>query len=243
LTGWPSGTALAWLDEIDSTNEEARRRAIAGETGPLWIAALCQTAGRGRRGRTWETGEGNLAATLLLRPQAAPREAAQLSFAMALAAADMAQNFAPGAAIATKWPNDILAEGRKLAGILLESGNDHGFWLAIGVGVNLMHFPSGTDFPATSLKSVGATPPAPEEALKILATRFAHWHEAWRTGGFESLRESWLARADRLGGRILARLPREEHSGVFEGIDASGALLLGQGHGRVRAIAAGEVFW
>jgi BirA family transcriptional regulator, biotin operon repressor / biotin---[acetyl-CoA-carboxylase] ligase len=243
LTIWPPGYALEWLEEIDSTNAEARRRAVAGESGPLWIAAARQTAGRGRRGRVWQTLAGNLSATLLLRPAAPPDAAAQLSFAAALAAADMAQHFAPGAAVTVKWPNDVLADGRKLAGILLESGNEDGFWLAIGIGVNLAHFPPDTEFPATSLATLGGSVPAPEQALIVLADRFAHWHAVWRTSGFEVLRDAWLARADRLGARIRARLPREEQCGVFEGIDASGALLLNQGHGRVRTIAAAEIFW
>jgi BirA family biotin operon repressor/biotin-[acetyl-CoA-carboxylase] ligase len=243
LTGLPSGTAAAWHDEIDSTNEEARRLACKGEAGPLWIAAARQTAGRGRRGRRWETSSGNLAATLLLRPDTPPRDAAQLSFAAALAVADMAQHFAPDAAITLKWPNDVLAEGRKLGGILLESGNDHGFWLAIGVGVNLAHFPSGAEFPATSLAALGAAVPAPRDSLTVLTSHFAHWHAVWQAAGFAELRDAWLARADRLGEPIRARLPHEEQQGVFEGIDSSGALLLGQGDGRVRAIAAGDVFW
>ncbi len=232
-----------WLDEIDSTNEEARRRAVGGEQGPLWIAARRQTAGRGRRGRVWQGGNGNLAATLLLRPDAPAGEAAQLSFAAALAVADMARHFAPDIPVTVKWPNDVLADGCKLAGILLESGNDHGFWLAIGIGVNLAEAPTGTEFPATSLKASRGTAPSPQDALTVLADRFAHWHRVWREGGFQVLREAWLGRAHHLGGPIKARLPREEQEGVFEGIDASGALLLNQGQGRVRAIAAGEVFW
>lgn len=230
------------LDETDSTNSEARRRAMAGERGPSWISAASQTAGRGRRGRHWESGEGNLAASLLLRPEAPPAMAAQLSFAAALATADTAQHFAAEAAVTVKWPNDVLGDGRKLAGILLETGDDHGFWLAIGIGMNLVHFPDGTEFPATSLAALGAKVPSPSDTLVVLADRFAHWHETWRDSGFEALREAWLARADHLGGPIRARLSREEQSGVFEGIDASGALLLGQG-GSVRAITAAEVFW
>jgi BirA family biotin operon repressor/biotin-[acetyl-CoA-carboxylase] ligase len=243
LTAWPPGAALLRFAEIDSTNEEARRRAVAGERGPLWITAARQSAGRGRRARSWHTLPGNLAATLLLRPEVPARHAAQLSFAAALAAADMAQHFAARASVTVKWPNDVLADGRKLAGILLESGSEHGFWLAIGIGVNLVHFPSDTEFPATSLAALGIEAPPPEDALAMLAVRFAYWHERWRSAGFEGLRDAWLARAGGLGSRIRARLPQEECAGVFEGIDASGALLLNEGHGRVRAIAAGEVFW
>jgi len=119
LTGWPAGYRRKDYAELDSTNEEARRLAEAGETGPLWISAARQTAGRGRRGRAWDTPAGNLAATLLLWPQASQAVTGQLSFAAALAAAEMVQHFAPDAAVTVKWPNDVLAEGRKIAGILL----------------------------------------------------------------------------------------------------------------------------
>lgn len=239
MTAWPSGTRLLRLDDVDSTNAEARRRAEAGEGGPLWITAARQTAGRGRRGRVWDSGTGNLAATLLLRPDAPPAAAAQLSFAAALAVADTAAHFAPQAAITVKWPNDVLADGRKLSGILLEAGDG---WLAIGIGINLGEHPADTEFPATSLAALGVTPPAPDAALAVLASSFAQWLAAWRAHGFEPLRAAWLARAGGLGLPIRARLPHEERHGAFEGIDATGALLLREASG-VRAITAGEVFF
>jgi len=214
-----------------------------------------QTAGRGRRGRAWTSGEGNLAATLLLRPEAPRSVTGQLSFAAALAAAEMVSHFAPDAVIQVKWPNDVLAKGRKIAGLLLEGGPISGgesrsdpqkTWLAIGIGVNLASFPEGTEFPATSLAhslaQLGIAPPSPEDALTVLAARFAHWYDAWMRDGFEIVRAAWLARASGLGSPIRARLPNETRSGVFEGIDESGALLLNEG-ASVRAIAAGEVFF
>lgn len=239
MTGWPSGIGLVRLEQVDSTNDEARRRAEAGgaEHGPLWITAERQTAGRGRRGRTWQTLDGNLAATLLLRPKASPP--AQLSFAAALAVADMVSAYAPQAAVTVKWPNDVLLEGKKLAGILLEAGAG---WLAVGVGINLANFPDGTEFPATSVAAQGVTPPRPEAALALLAARFAHWQAVWEAHGFEPLRRAWLARAGGLGAAIRARLPHEEAHGAFEGIDGTGALLLRQPEG-LRAITAGEVFF
>jgi BirA family biotin operon repressor/biotin-[acetyl-CoA-carboxylase] ligase len=239
LTAWPPGTGLLRLDEVDSTNMEARRRAEAGETGPLWITASRQTAGYGRRGRSWDSGNGNLAATMLLRPEAPPAAAAQLSFAAALAVADLAAHFAPQAAIRVKWPNDVLANGRKLSGILLEAGQG---WLAVGIGINLAQHPAETEFPATSLAALGVASPAPDAALTVLASRFAHWLSAWRDQGFSPLRAAWLARAGELGSPIRARLPHEERHGAFAGIDASGALLLREASG-VRAITAGEVFF
>jgi BirA family transcriptional regulator, biotin operon repressor / biotin---[acetyl-CoA-carboxylase] ligase len=243
LPSWPSGYGQVRFDELDSTNNEARRRAEAGEQGPLWISAARQTQGRGRRGRVWEAGQGDLAATLLLRPSAQASVIGQLSFAAALAVAQMAQFFAPDISIQVKWPNDVLGNGRKLAGILLESGEASGErWLAIGIGVNLASFPPGTEFPATSLAQLGIAAPSSHEALTVLAARFAHWYAVWMSEGFETVRTAWLARAGGLGKPIQARLPTATHHGVFEGIDEAGALLLNE-QGRVRAIAAGEVFF
>jgi BirA family transcriptional regulator, biotin operon repressor / biotin---[acetyl-CoA-carboxylase] ligase len=242
---WPQGTALKHFDEIDSTNEEARRLAHAGERGPVWIVADRQTAGRGRRGRVWDSPTGNLAATLLIVPDKPPAICAQLSFVAAIAAADAVARFAPSAEIKVKWPNDVLANGRKIAGILLESASGGGdpYFLAIGVGVNLAHFPPDTEFPAVSLAALGATVPSPLEALTQLAAHFAKWYEIWAADGFAPIRDAWLARAAGLGQRIRARLSHEEASGVFEGIDQTGALMLREISGKTRSISAGEVFF
>ena len=110
------------FDEIDSTNAEGRRRADAGEIGPLWITAARQTAGRGRRGRAWETGSGNLAATLLLTLDKSPAEAALISFVTALAIADLTTTYVPPSLVTLKWPNDVMVAGRKVSGVLIESG-------------------------------------------------------------------------------------------------------------------------
>lgn len=243
MTDWPQGYGLRRYEEIDSTNEEARRLIAAGETGPVWLTASRQTAGRGRRGRSWETAGGNLAATLLLRPAGPQAQWAELSFAAAIAAADMAAALAPGARIALKWPNDVLADGRKLAGILLETGNGPKPALAIGIGVNLAHHPEGTEFPATSLAALGSKPPSAEGALSLLATGFARWYEVWRADGFAPVRDAWLARAAGLGTRIRARLATEERSGMFEGIDDRGALLLNEGLGRTSVLPAADIFF
>ena len=243
MIAWPEGYRKIRHQELDSTNSEARRLAEAGEPGPVWISAERQSAGRGRRGRVWHSDAGNLAVTLLLRSDAAPGAVGQLSFVASLATAEMAAHFAPQAIIAVKWPNDVLADGKKLAGILLEAGSaSQGIWLAIGIGVNLASFPPDTEFPATALAQLGIAVPSSEQALCVLAARFAHWYDAWMKNGFDSIRAAWLARAGGLGAAITARLPQETLQGVFEGIDASGALLLNE-QGRVRAIAAGEVFF
>jgi BirA family biotin operon repressor/biotin-[acetyl-CoA-carboxylase] ligase len=242
---WPAGYALKSFDEIDSTNEEARRLAGAGVRGPVWISAGRQTAGRGRRGRVWESPTGNLAATLLIAPGKPTSECAQLSFVAAIAACDAVAGFA-SAEFRVKWPNDVLANGRKLAGILLESVSGEAgrpAWLAIGIGINLAHFPPGTEFPATSIAALGVAAPDRGEMLGQLAAHFAKWYEMWTVSGFAPIHDAWLARAAGLGGRIRARLSQEETSGVFEGIDDTGALILREMSGKTRSISAGEVFF
>ena len=246
MSAWPLGYALLELDEIDSTNQEAKRRAAAGVTSPLWILAARQTEGRGRRGNAWQSLAGNLSTTLLVRPERPAAECAQLSFAAALAVSDMLAGFAPHAHLGLKWPNDVLADGRKIAGILLESeskADGTAAWLAVGIGVNLAAFPDDVELPATSLAVQGILPPTPRDAMLDLAAAFAKWYEVWRTQGFAPVREAWLARASGLGSRVRARLAKEEVVGVFQGIDESGALLLGLAGGVTRAIAAGEVFF
>jgi len=147
------------------------------------------------------------------------------------------------ARITLKWPNDILADERKLAGILLEAANGPTPALAIGIGVNLAYHPDGTEFPAISLAGLGAYVPSRDDALAALATAFVKWYDIWRGQGFAAIREAWLARASGLGARIRARLATEERSGTFEGIDENGALLLNEGFGRATALPAADIFF
>jgi BirA family biotin operon repressor/biotin-[acetyl-CoA-carboxylase] ligase len=237
---------IDWLPEIDSTNAEARRRAEAGERGPVWIAALLQTAGRGRRGRAWDTGEGNLAATLLFQTDKPPAEAAQLSFVAALAVSDLAHAFVPPALVSLKWPNDPLIYGRKASGILIESGQHPlgGLWVAVGVGVNLVHAPDIPERPATSFAEHMSRPaPSPQEALDILARAFAAWQTVWEREGFAPIARAWTARAHGLGEPCEARLPEETVSGIAQGLDVDGALRLRLPDGRERRITAGDVYF
>lgn len=232
--------------ELDSTSAEARRRAEAGQGGPVWITAAVQTAGRGRRGRPWSTRAGNLAATLLTTTDAPPAEAAQLSFVAALAAADLADTcLGPGAA-RLKWPNDVLVFGRKCVGILVESGArpDARLWLAVGVGVNLAHAPDDVERPATAFaEHMAVPPPAPLDALEVLATRFEHWRRLWATQGFAPIAAAWTDRAFGLGGPCEARLPNRTLGGVAERLEADGALRLRLADGSVERITAGDVFF
>ncbi|WP_340109011.1 biotin--[acetyl-CoA-carboxylase] ligase [Pikeienuella sp. HZG-20] len=243
---WPRGLGLIYLDEVDSTNEEARRRAAAGEAGPLWIAARRQVAGRGRWGRVWLEAEGNLYATLLSRPEIRTAEAGLLSFAACLAIAEFFEG--AGGAVALKWPNDALLNGGKAAGVLLEGSGrgDYLDWLAIGVGVNLVSAPSaesaGGAHPPTSLLASTGKRIAPEVALREIATSLDRWSKRLTSEGFAPLRAAWLSRATRLGERIEARTPKETIPGVFEDVDEKGALVLRTSDG-VRRIHAADIYF
>ena len=237
------------LEETDSTNAEARRLAEAGESGPLWVVARRQTAGRGRRGREWIDRTGNLSATLLTTMRRPPAEAAQLTFVAALAVADLVDAFVPPSLVTIKWPNDILLAGDKVAGILIESGAhaDGGLWLAVGIGVNLARAPSGTDRPATALADhlrgdVTAVPMV-ETAAATLAGTFAVWLDRWETLGFQPVLDAWTARAAGLDGPAVARLGHETVSGRAEGVDPDGSLRLRLADGGLRLISAGDVFF
>lgn len=232
--------------EINSTNAEARRRAEAGSPGPVWIMAGRQTAGRGRRGRSWSTETGNLAATLLTTTEVPAAEAAQLSFVAALAACDLAAACLGAGAARLKWPNDVLVHGRKAVGILVESGSraDGGLWLAVGIGINLAHAPTDTERPATAFaEHMAGPPPKPSDAMEVLATRFEAWRRLWAAQGFAPIAGAWTERAIGLGERCEARLPNRTLSGVAEGMDLDGALRLRLDDGALERITAGDVFF
>jgi len=236
--------------ELDSTSEEARRCADKGEEGPLWIIAERQTSGRGRRGRTWVSPPGNFMGTLLLRPQCHPRKASELSFLAAVAIHDaihalLPPHLRPG--LKLKWPNDLLHERRKLAGILLESSGVSGgelSWLSIGIGINLAHHPEGLDYPATSLASMGVGEVTPDDALASLDEAFTRYLHQWRTlDGFSSIRRAWLARAEGVGESVTVRLPDQIFEGKFEGLAEDGAAEVRLPSGELRLVSAGDVFF
>ena len=233
-------------DELDSTNLEARRRAEAGAEGPVWICALRQSAGKGRRGRAWSSEVGNLAATLLFVTDKRPIEAAQASFVAALAAHELAETcLGPGAA-SLKWPNDLMVHGRKAVGILVESGarSDGRLWMAVGIGVNLKHAPENVERPATAFADyMAGPPPAPADALEVLARAFERWRQLWDRDGFPPIGTAWSVRALGMGARCEARLTNETLSGIAEGLEPDGALRLRLDDGQIRRITAGDVFF
>lgn len=242
MADWPGGVGRLLLDETDSTNAEAARRAAAGEAGPLWILARRQTAARGRRGRPWAMPEGNFAASLLFTPPGGPREAALRSFTASLALrAALVALVGHAPAFALKWPNDVLLDGGKLAGILLETAP--GGRLVVGIGVNLAAAPDpgavepGALRPVSLAGTLGRTV-APEALLPPLARAFAEWEARLCAEGFGPVRAAWLAAAARLGQSVTARMGGRVLSGRFETVDADGALVLHTGSGRERVTAA-----
>lgn len=244
----PATPPVLIFDSMDSTNAEARRRAEAGEAGPLWIAARSQTAGRGRRGRNWRTDTGNLAATLLMRTKRSPADAARMSFVAALAVYDLVEGFTQPGSVRLKWPNDVLLADCKVSGILIESGtlpNGSDLWLAIGVGVNIAHAPMGLERPATSLaEHLGSSHvPTFEVALQRLAEAFETWSMTWDIQGFEAIASAWTERAAGIGQTCVVRLDRETFDGVAEGLEPDGALRLRTAGGELRRIHAGDVFF
>ncbi len=240
---------LRVLEQIDSTNAEARRLAEAGERGPVWIVARRQSAGRGRRGREWTSETGNLFATLLTTTRRPPAEAAQVTFLAALAVVDLLDAFTPPSLVTIKWPNDVLLDGQKVSGVLVESGThaDGGLWLAVGIGVNLAHAPDDTERPAIAMASrlrgdVAYAPPV-EAAAQVLAEAFAVWIARWDALGFQPILDAWTARAGGLNGPCVARLGHETISGVADGVEADGALRLRLPSGELRLVSAGDVFF
>lgn len=237
------------LDQTDSTNAEARRRAESGERGPLWIAAREQSAGRGRRGRAWQAQSGNLFSTLLTTTRKPPAEAAQITFIAALAVADLLDRYAPPSLVTIKWPNDVMLAGQKASGILVESGVHEGgdLWLAVGIGVNLAHAPEGTERPATALSQHLAAEhlaaPTVEVAAEQLAQAFSVWADRWETLGFQPVLDAWAARTPGLDGPAVARLGHETVEGRAEGVAPDGALKLRLADGTLRLISAGDVFF
>lgn len=243
---------------VGSTNALALERARAGDTGRLWVVAKRQESGRGRRGRAWATPFGNLAATLLVTGKGDMRLAATLGFVAGLALSDALAAVAPDVAMAIapdggsagragrfelKWPNDVLAGGAKLAGILLESemlGEDR-HAIAVGIGVNVVAHPDDLPYPATSLHRLGVECDA-EGLFLALSDAWAHNDAIWNEGrGLAEIRRRWLARAAGLGGEVAVRLDGNIVRGRFETIDEDCRFVVRTDEGRAVAIAAGDV--
>jgi BirA family biotin operon repressor/biotin-[acetyl-CoA-carboxylase] ligase len=232
----PAFYRLVAHEQIDSTNEEAKRLAASGAAGGTLVWAGEQLAGRGRRGRGWASPPGNLYASLLLRPACPPAQACQLNFVAAIALVEAVSALLPAAAAVTlKWPKYVLE-----AAAALDRSID---WLVIGVGVNVASHPADTPYPATSLQREGAAGATVAAVLKAFAERFQAWYETWRGQGFAPVRARWLASARGLGEPIEVRLERETLQGRFGDLDETGALMLDMRDGARRQITTGDLFF
>lgn len=245
-------------DTVGSTNAMALERAQAGDPDGLWIAALRQETGRGRRGRAWATPHGNLAATLLKILPAGASHAATLGFVAGLSLGEALDVVAQGATMAIgidggsspgarryelKWPNDVLTGGAKLAGILLESAflPDGRFAVAIGIGVNVAAHPDGLPYPATSLRAMGVDVTA-ADVFEQLADAWQRNERIWNEGrGLAEIRRLWLDRAAGLGGEVAVALEGRVVRGVFETIDKDCRFVIRETNGMTTSIAAGDV--
>jgi BirA family transcriptional regulator, biotin operon repressor / biotin---[acetyl-CoA-carboxylase] ligase len=222
------GWRIIRLGAVDSTNEEGRRRALTGETDRLWIVADEQTAGRGRRGRGWISPRGNLHASALILDPCPRPVASQLGFVAGVALVRAARDF--GATdVGLKWPNDLMSYGAKCAGILIEGislGSARTGCVA-GIGVNCAHAPKGVGYATSCLTRAGGQAVAPGELFERLIERFDDALDEWRAGqAFDRIRAAWLDYAVGLGERIAIQNGGSQREGVFEGIDATGRLLM-----------------
>lgn len=241
---------LLSYDVLDSTNEEAKRLAGGGASHGAVIWARAQTAGKGRMGRDWESLEGNLFVSVLLSPDCELPECSQLSFVAAVAAADTLKPIVPGDdAIECKWPNDILLEGKKLGGILLESfttmeedGQDRQ-WVVVGVGINVDSYPDDVIYPATCLKESGVEIISAKIVLSRFVYNFIHRYDMWIHKGFEAIRTAWEERAYGLGEPMEAHVGDDIISGSFDSIDEFGRLHIAQDDGKTEMVTAGDVFF
>lgn len=244
------GYRLEVFPVVGSTNAEALARANAGDDGLIWFVSPRQESGRGRRGRTWTTPEGNLAATLLLVDRFDPAIAATLGFVAGLALTDAVEAVLPSAIaarvkLALKWPNDVLVDNAKLSGILLETTllADGRFGLAVGMGTNVVATPEGLPYPAASLHGLGSNADAATLFL-ALADAWCNYYRIWDGGrGLSAIRAEWLKRAHGLGEPVAMQLNKRIVEGLFETIDSDCRLVIREDDGTRTTVTAGDVYF
>jgi BirA family biotin operon repressor/biotin-[acetyl-CoA-carboxylase] ligase len=239
-----AGYRVAGFDSIGSTNTEALQRGRAGDHGPLWIVARAQTEGRGRRGRSWSTDDGNLAASLLASVNVPPAVAATLGFVAGLALRQALENCTNGLSMTLKWPNDVLADGRKIAGILLESEPVADLaHVVVGMGVNVVSAPGDMPFPAVALAQLGQATSA-EHVFAELSDAWGAFYDVWNEGrGFEAIRTQWTAHAAGLGKEIAITTGDTTLRGIFKSLDGQGRLILQTLDGEDIPVSAGDVYF
>jgi BirA family transcriptional regulator, biotin operon repressor / biotin---[acetyl-CoA-carboxylase] ligase len=239
----PLGWRIDRLDTIDSTNAEARRRAVVGDPGRLWIVAGEQSAGRGRRGRNWVSPRGNLHASALLIDPCPQARSPQLGFVAGVALVRAARDLGAGRA-RLKWPNDLVVGGSKCAGMLLEGSAlpDRRLACVVGIGVNCAHAPELAGYPTAALGRDDGGAIEASELLERLTARFDEALDLWARGeGFPAVRAAWLDHAAGLGTVVRIEGVRGRRDGAFEGLDADGRLLF-RGEGGTEAIEAADLW-
>ena len=245
LRGFKAGFPLHYLASVDSTNAVGMRLVREGATEGTIVLADCQTAGRGRLQRGWQSPPGcNLYFSLILRPKIEMAKAAQITFLTGVAVADALASFCPEG-VEIKWPNDVLINGRKVCGILSELKSEKGGMAAVvGVGINV-NMKKG-DFAveyrqiATSLLEESGRRHSREDVLCSFCTHFQRWYELFLEEGFGPLRQAWLARTKMVGRKVRVLFGNEAREGVVSGLDEDGALLLADSAGVIERIIAGD---
>ncbi len=240
----PAGVGARFFSECDSTNAVASALAHAGESGPLWVIAGRQSAGRGRRGQVWTSDTGNLYASLLFRPAIKPVEMAAVPFIVALAVRDTFVDLG-ASTVQCKWPNDVLIAGSKASGVLIESSArnaDKLEYVVIGIGLNLAHSPSDARFPATSLEAVTGTAPNVRLAFQTLSHHLFERLTNWKTDELAPIAQEWAASAWGLGKRCVLRTAAETFEGTPQELGSDGGLIVRLDDGQERRIYAGDIF-
>lgn len=241
------GRRIVSLRETESTNLHAFHLADEGAVEGTVVIAETQTGGRGRLGRRWESPPGvNLYCSVIIRPPISPLHASQLTFLSAVAVSRAIEKTTPLRPL-IKWPNDILVNGRKVAGLLNEMNAEtdtiHCVVLGIGVNINMSReqFPEGLRQPASSLALECCATVDRREFTRTLLSELDTLYDGYLRDGFAAVRDEWLARSMVMGKRVRVSFGEGESSGEVAGIDADGALLLRKGDGSLERVLAGDV--
>jgi BirA family transcriptional regulator, biotin operon repressor / biotin---[acetyl-CoA-carboxylase] ligase len=222
-------------ERLDSTNDAVRQLAAAGAPHGTVVHADEQSAGRGRFGRTWYSPPGNLYLSVLLRLDRPVSATAELGFVTALTVADAVDALLPKQIKSTlKWPNDVLVDDGKIAGILIEQADAAQI---IGVGLNVLEAPRNAPYKTATLVGAGGIATV-DGARDLLLESLAKHLDAWLEHGFAPIRASWLARAHPIGTSLRASIGGRTEEGLFAGLDEDGAMLLDTPDGRKRIVAA-----
>lgn len=230
-----------WFDyaELGSTNDEAKLLTKEAKGHKYIVTAQKQTSGRGRRGKSWVGLDGNL--FMSLGVEAELKDFGPMIFVVSLSLLETIRRLSPDVDVKLKWPNDVLVNSRKVSGILLEKGE--GKYLVIGIGVNITAAPQidGLIYPTVSLREAGINTDRLTVLKQYIGIFDANW-QAWKSSGFEKIRQRWLAEVKGLGCEIKVHTEKEDKTGIFSGIDENGIMLL-ENNGRIEKIYAGDIFY